>query len=36
MPTAGQDLAIELDEERIFTDKWARDCPKNYQAPRKV
>ena len=28
-----QDLAIELDDERIFTDKWARDCPKNYQAP---
>lgn len=27
-----QDLAIELDDERIFTDKWARDCPKNYQA----
>eukprot|EP00913_Durusdinium_trenchii_P007380 g6939.t1 len=26
-----QDLAIELDDERIFTDKWARDCPKNYQ-----
>ena len=27
-----QELAIELDDEREFTDKWARDCPKNYQA----
>lgn len=26
-----KDLAIELDDERIFTDKWARDCSKNYQ-----
>lgn len=21
-----------MDDEREFTDKWARDCPKNYQA----
>ena len=27
-----KELGIDLEEERIFTDKWARDCPKNYQA----
>ncbi|CAE6936514.1 FTA [Symbiodinium sp. CCMP2456] len=26
-----KDLGIDLEEERVFTDKWARDCPKNYQ-----
>eukprot|EP00438_Fugacium_kawagutii_P031307 Skav215331 [mRNA] locus=scaffold1391:33066:38598:- [translate_table: standard] len=29
--TRQDELAIELDDEREFTDKWARDCPKNYQ-----
>ena len=27
-----KDLGIDLEDERVFTDKWARDCPKNYQA----
>ncbi|CAE7895554.1 FNTA [Symbiodinium necroappetens] len=26
-----KDLGIDLEDERVFTDKWARDCPKNYQ-----
>ncbi|CAJ1374945.1 unnamed protein product [Effrenium voratum] len=26
-----KELDSDLDEERVFTNKWATDCPKNYQ-----